>query len=107
MNRQYISTTPSTRIQDRSVINEMVADFIAKNGEPRQFERGFSSEWEYLQRIMEGYGYKLTWHGRSIYSMRKKGVGGKVKRINRKQLLERVDAVLIENGKQPFGRRDA
>lgn len=92
---------------DAAAMSDMIEAYIALHGAPRQFERGFSSEWEYLQRIMDGYGYKLTWHGRSIYSMRKKGVGGKVKRINRKQLLERVDAVLIENGKQTFGRRDA
>lgn len=97
--------SPNRHIHDRTAIDAMTSDWIAKHGEPRKFERGFSSEWEYLQRLMDGYGYKLTYHGRRFYSVHKKGAGGVPKRLNREMMIQRVDDVLVANGRQPFGWR--
>ena len=97
--------TPNHHIQDRSSINAMTAEWIAKNGEPRRFDRGFSSDWGFLQNLMSGYGFKLTYHGRCFYSMHKADFRGVQKRISREDLIKQVDAVLIENGKQPYGWR--
>ena len=96
---------PNRHIHDRSAIDAMTAEWIAKNGEPRKFERGFSSDWGFLQNLMSGYGFKLTYHGRRFYSMHEADFRGVAKRISRDELMERIDAVLVENGKQPFGWR--
>ncbi len=96
---------PNRHIHDRTALDAMQAEWIAQHGEPRKFERGFSSEWEYLQRLMGGYGYKLTYHGRRYYSIHRMDFRGVQKRISREELLKRVDEVLIKNGKQPFGLR--
>lgn len=96
---------PNRFISDRSAINAMTAEWIAKNGEPRRFDRGFSSDWGYLQNLMARYGFNLTYHGRCLYSMHKEDFRGAPKRISREELIKQVDAVLIENGKQPYGWR--
>lgn len=98
---------PNRYIHDRSAIDAMQADWIAKHGEPRRFDRGFSSDWGYLQNLMAGYGFKLTYHGKRFYSMHEADFRGVAKRISRDELMERIDAVLVENGKQPFGWRKA
>lgn len=98
---------PNRFIPDRSAINAMQEDWIAKNGEPRKFERGFSSDWGFLQNLMARYGFKLSYHGRRFYSMHEADFRGVAKRISRDELMERIDAVLVENGKQPFGWRKA
>lgn len=92
-------------IADRSAIDAMTSEWIAKNGEPRKFARGFSSDWGFLQNLMARYGFKLTYHGRRFYSMHEADFRGVAKRISRDELMERIDAVLVENGKQPYGWR--
>ena len=96
---------PNRHIHDRSAIDAMTADWISKNGEPRRFAQGFSSDWMFVQNLMAGYGFKLTYHGRCLYSMHEADFRGVAKRISRDDLMERIDAVLVENGKQPFGWR--
>lgn len=96
---------PNRYIHDRSAIDAMTAEWISKNGEPRKFARGFSSDWGFLQNLMAGYGFKLTCHGRCLYSMHEVDFRGVPKRISREELIRQIDAVLVENGKQPFGWR--
>ncbi len=97
--------SPNRHIHDRTEINAMTDAWIAKNGEPRKFERGFCTDLDYLKHLMAGYGFKLTYHGRCFYSMHKEDFRGVQKRISREDLIKQVDAVLIENGKQPYGWR--
>jgi hypothetical protein len=97
--------TPNHHIQDRSAINAMTAEWIAKNGEPRRFDRGFSSDWLYLQRLMDGFGYKIAYYGKRFFSIERKDVKGNARKVVREEFLHCIDAVLIENGKQPFGWR--
>ncbi len=99
--------SPNRHIHDRTEINAMAADWIAKNGEPRKFERGFCTDLDYLKHLMAGYGYTVTYHGRRFFSMEKSGFRGSPKRISHEQLFKRIDAVLVKNGKQPFGWRKA
>ena len=93
---------PNRHIHDRSAINAMQAEWIAKNGEPRKFERGFSSEWDAMQRLMAGLGFELVYRGKCYYTLLPVGVKGSTRRLNRTQLVDRIDEILVENGKQPF-----
>lgn len=97
-------TNNSMHIQDRTAINAMTAEWIAKNGEPRRFERGFSGEWFNLKSIMAGLGYEIAMKS-SGYTVKKIGEPGKPLRLSREKALRRIDEILIENGKQPFLRR--
>lgn len=100
MNTQYRAN--GFHIQDRTELDAMTAEWIAKNGEPRRFERGFSSEWEPLQRLMAGMGFELLYRGKNYYTLLPVGAKGSTRRLNRTQLVDRVDEILVENGKQPF-----
>ncbi|MCL6653513.1 hypothetical protein A6R70_14570 [Agrobacterium rubi] len=96
---------PNRHIPDRSTIDAMTAEWIAKNGEPRKFERGFSSEWDAMQRLMASFGFELLYRGQRYYTLLPVGWTGSTRRFDRQQLLDRVDEILIENGRQPFRLR--
>lgn len=98
---------PNRHIHDRSAINAMTADWIAKHGDPRRFDQGACTNLDYLQRLMAGYGYKLLYRGRCFYTLQKAGDSRTSRRLTRHQLFNKIDAVLVENGKQPFGWRKA
>jgi hypothetical protein len=97
---------PSMHIPDRGAINALVADWTAKNGQIRRFERGFSNDWTFLQNLMEGFGYVLKMEGKR-YSLEPKGSRGRPKKVSREIVLARIDEILIANGKEPFQRRAA
>ncbi|MDH7801310.1 MULTISPECIES: hypothetical protein [unclassified Rhizobium] len=96
---------PNRHIHDRSAIDAMTAEWIAKNGEPRKFENGFCTDLDYLKHLMSRYGYNVLYHGHRFFSMEKADFRGSPRRISHEQLFKRIDAVLIKNGKQPFGWR--
>ncbi|MCZ7488208.1 hypothetical protein [Rhizobium rhizogenes] len=96
---------PNRHIHDRSAIDAMTADWIAKHGEPRLFDQGACTHLDYIQRLMAGYGYTLLYRGHCFYTMQKTGDDRASRRLTRHQLFDKIDAVLIENGKQPFGWR--
>lgn len=100
MNTQYRAN--GFHIQDRTALDAMTAEWIKKNGEPRRFERGFSSEWEPLQRLMAGLGLELLYRGRMLYTLLPFGWTGAPNRLDRRQLVARIDQILVDNGHQPF-----
>lgn len=100
MNTQYQGNR--FHIHDRTALNAMQAEWIAKNGEPRRFERGFSSEWEPLQRLMAGLGFELLYRGTRFYTLLPFGWKGATNRLDRNQLITRIDQILADNGHQPF-----
>lgn len=96
---------PNRYIHDRSAIDAMQADWIAKNGEPRRFDQGACTHLDYIQHLMAGYGYTVLYRGHCLYTMQKADDNRSGRRLTRHQLFKKIDAVLIENGKQPFGWR--
>lgn len=93
---------PNRHIHDRSAIDAMTAKWIAEHGEPRRFEQGACTHLDYLQRRMEGLGYTLKYCGRSFYSLTKTGDKRKTRRLTHYQLFQKIDAILVEHGQQPF-----
>lgn len=86
-------------------VSDMVKDWIAINGQPRQFPRGFSGDWIVIQNKMRELGWELKLVG-SKYEMEKVGFTGRPQRLLRDAVLAKIDAVLIANGQQPFLRRE-
>ena len=82
-------------------LKDMMADWIAENGPPRRFDRGFSGDWTYLCVKMEELGWKLNKQA-NWYTLGPIGSKGRPKRLRRDGVLEKIDAILIANGKQPF-----
>lgn len=103
MNTQYRAN--GFHIHDRTALDAMTAEWIKKNGEPRRFERGFSSEWEPLQRLMAGLGWELSCQlggATRGYALVPAGSSAKPKRVDRHKLIARIDQILVDNGHQPF-----
>lgn len=97
---------PNKCIHDRHALNAMVADWTAKNGSPRRFERGWSGEWFNLRQKMAELGYDVQIKT-SMYTIKKIGAHGRPERMGRERALDRIDEILIAHGKEPFKRRDA
>lgn len=93
---------PNYFIPDRTALNAMQAEWIAKNGPPRRFERGFSNQWEPLQSLMAGLGFELLYRSRHLYTLLPAGWTGAQPRLSRAQLIGRIDEILVANGRQPF-----
>jgi hypothetical protein len=90
----------------RYELDGLMSDFIAKGGQPRQYPRGFTSDWMYLQSIMARFGYELRCD-RRWYVLRPLRSRGSPKRITRTEVLAAIDKILVDNGMQPFLRREA
>ena len=99
-----INSNPSMHIRDRSAINAMTAEFVAKHGAPRRFPRGFSGEWFNMKSIMAGLGYEIAMK-QNWYTVHPIGAKGRPERLCRTKALERIDAILAAHGREPFLRR--
>jgi len=86
-------------------VEDMVQQWIAANGEPRRFPRGFSGDWLAIRNKMQDLGWDLKMSG-SWYSMLPVGSKAKPERLTRDAILAKIDAVLIANGMTPFLRRE-
>lgn len=96
-----MSFTPTARAPSRSELTAMIIDFTAKGGQVREFNRGFTSDWSYLQDLLKGFGYELK-TDRSFYNVRQIGEKGRPKRLTRTEAIRAIDKVLVANGIQPF-----
>lgn len=103
MNHSYVNN-PNAHIHDRSSLNAMIADWTARNGEPRRFERGWSGEWANLKLKMSDLGYDIQMKA-SWYTIKRVGDPGRPARVGREAALRRIDDILMAHGKQPFLRR--
>lgn len=92
---------PSTHVTDRTALNAMQAEWIAKNGGPRRFDRGFSGEWLHLKNLMHGFGYELAMSKRN-YTLKKIGAKGRPRAMSWATCVTKIDEVLVANGRQPF-----
>ncbi len=97
------SQIQSVRVPSRSELIDMVAAFTAKGGgEVREFKRGFTSDWSYLQDLLKGFGYEVKAVRASSYIVRKIGEKGRPRLLGRTEAIRTIDKVLVANGLQPF-----
>lgn len=102
--RTFIFKTPLQPMADRSTINALTADWISKHGEPRRFPRGFSGDWFNIQSRLSALGYEAKLD-KGAYIIRRADATGRPVRMCRNVALARIDAILIENGLEPFMNR--
>lgn len=81
----------------------LINDWIVKNGGARRFERGTSSNFNFIQYYLLGQGIEvIRWRGR--YRITKPKSRAKV--CGEKELFNLVDEVRIAEGKQPLQIRN-
>lgn len=79
--------------------DEMIADWLARNGGARRFERGESSEYFQIQKFLEERGYTFA----KVASRLTIGfAGGRKKSVSWAQAIDFVDKIRRQEGLQPF-----
>jgi len=77
-----------------------MAEHMAKA--PRRFERGFQTDFSSLQDFCTSHGFTLGMD-RGWYTLRKNGEKGRPVRMNRREMLRRIDEFIrIPAGLQPI-----
>ena len=104
-NWKSVPSVRQTRPVAQKPLDQMISDWIEENGGPRRFERGFSGDWSFLRIKLEEMGWKLNKQA-NWYTLQAIGSSGSGRKMRREQVLDKIDAILIANGKQPFLLRD-
>ncbi|WPZ13227.1 hypothetical protein T8J41_13785 [Nitratireductor rhodophyticola] len=89
----------SGEVRPAHSLEEMIADWKAKHGEPRRFERGASTDYLSIKAYLEQWGYRVRYH-RSRFSV--SNGRGRPKMLSRRQLLELVDEFRTAEGLAPI-----
>ena len=80
-------------------LEEMIADWKAKHGEPRRFERGANTDYLSIKAYLEEWGYRLNFQ-RAKYSI--SNGRGRPKVVAWRQVLELVDEFRTAEGLAPI-----
>lgn len=88
-------------VKDRPAhsLEEMIADWKAKHGEPRRFERGANTDYLSIKAYLEEWGYRLNFQ-RAKYSI--SNGRGRPKVVAWRQVLELVDEFRTAEGLAPI-----
>jgi hypothetical protein len=99
--------TPSDRRPVRKIdTSALVAEFEARGGTVRRFERGASSDYGSIKQFLLDHGWRLN-QNRNLFTLSQVGAKGRAPRTTWSKVILRVDEIRQAKGLTPIVRRTA